>query len=250
MKKEPDINSLEKVVVSNKQFSQADIRLRRLLVRLQKVTFELSCLSRFAYFSAPKEKDDELFRRADNAQMMFMFRLICSKTHEAYVKIFDSGIFKNFPNEFPDELKFVFSDESIKQLLELREYIQARSYIGKIRNKFGFHYDFKAIEPSIENFDLDYISYIQGSGLTDYPDSAELIVNRSILNIIAQDDFDDPEAEIYKASGDLRNLIHRCCAESMIIDIFRVLKPEITDRKIEPLLRPKEIKTPYFMQNK
>jgi len=143
---------------------------------------ELYILRKLMLFSAGREEDHEIVRRAQTAQTFFIARITIGKLFEGQKLINNTPVFNG-------KYKYSFSLKSQNALKELNKYFSKKNFMATVRNEFAFHYSkesYEKIKQQIENESdserfVVYLSEYLGNCFYEMSDT---LINRSIFKLM------------------------------------------------------------------
>lgn len=190
---------------------------------------ELMCLQKLIVFTMPRHDEDWDFRRRPElAQSALLFRLALSKIYEVKDELAkNSQIKKTF-----DSLIFPQWMEGRSSQQELFEKLDAASWLGKLRNKVGFHFPtFSQLTPFIQpndDWDDDLIYMSEASGNVFY-DSANAVVMHWMFSMYGKENSADAIDPMIREMIDIIGCVTSYLENSLG---FLIARSMLTDRNV------------------
>lgn len=143
-------------------------------------------------FSASLEESDEILRRAQNCQAIFMIRLTAGKLWEGWQLIgkyfFSSPLARDYEDLFSEEVKI--------NLKEIKHYFSKSNLVKIIRDEYAFHYSSEStmkIENLIKalNDKDELVMYFNEHSGNCFYDMADTLLSHALLQSIQASDIND-----------------------------------------------------------
>lgn len=182
-------------------------------------------------------------------QMTLMMKLLMSKFHEAWVRIFNHIY---FDEKLCDTYERNLTQEALKALTGLTKYFGKNAQlVAALRNSFGFHYDRAKLLAALPDVSADeewhlYLSQYNGNSLYYL---SEMIAGHALLKEVNQNDSMAAMKKLYGDCNHLTGYFLKVVPELMYVFMSRHLK--VGDLHTQPkfslevpMLR--DITLPYF----
>jgi hypothetical protein len=122
---------------------------RIFFIQFGEILNEIDILYRCFLATSNLKGETEVEKKAKTSQLFFFIRSLASKLYEGW-NIINSGYVESALS-----LKIVknLGNEATESLFEIRKYFGRKNNILIIRNKLGFHYEYKMVEDGINNLE-------------------------------------------------------------------------------------------------
>ena len=228
---------------------------RRLLILIAHAANELSVLTKLFHFAAGTVTDDALphFEHAHNTQALVLGRILTGKIYEWWV-LMQSAFFGTRLSQLYEPL---FEPDPRMALDMLKRYFGRDNIIGRIRNKFAFHYSPDQVDPGYTAvIDDDPLSmYLSKHNTNTLYDFAETVTGRAMLDLINPNDHEaafgqliDESSRAVSQIADVTGQIILLCFDRHLGGNIYSLGAEVID--VEGAPESETISIPYFIEVK
>jgi hypothetical protein len=247
------IVQIHHIKLSREQLDRVPADERRLLILLAHAANELNVLVKLFHYAAGSVTDGapSHFEQAHNTQALVLGRTLTGKIYEWWV-LMQAAFFGSKLSQIYEPL---FEAEARTALDALKRYFGKDNIIGRIRNKFAFHY-------SLDQVDAGYAAVIDGDPLDSYISKhnantlyafAETVAGRAMLDAINPNDHKaafgqliDETSRAVSQIADVTGQIMALCFARHLGGNFYSLGAEVIEVQGAP--NSQTVSIPYFIE--
>ena len=241
------IMKLFKIEISKEKLLSIPKEERLFFIQLTNVANELFILQKLTLFSARSEESDELIRRAQNSQALFLIRLTAGILWEGW-RLLETHF---FGSKLSEKYSKYLSDDGNNKLEYIKKYFSNINLIKTIRDEYAFHRSNESSDrmnevieqtDDSEVFSL-YFSEHHGNCFYDMSDT---LLNHSLFSIIKLKNTEEPMRELLI---DIKDVLHNfLCFVGECVLVFGKNHLSLESYEMEIPNQPTidQITIPYF----
>lgn len=240
---------LHKVLIGLKKLKSIPESERIFFVQLGIFLNELLVLHKLLHFSNNYNIDDKVVKRAQDAQSLFIARMLAEKLFEGW-RLLQKNFFEG---KISKKYEGLLNSQGKGCLKKLKLYFSRSNPIEKVRNSLTTHYftsseairDQIAKIPEQETFEL-YIGREEGNCLYHL---SHVLITLAILDAVDKPDMKDAMMTFFKDLFQTAEWFIDFSQEFIIQFAMQYLEGNYEEVEVPDPPNPKDIKLPFFIKN-